>query len=204
MPMRYNNALKFLKNTSFYMVTKNQIKLISSLQRKKSREESGLFVAEGFKVISEFLNAGFTVEYLFSTQENLFPKNLGVILISEAELKKISFLTTPNVCLAVFKLVQSSQLTINSSYSQKPNTQNLTPHFTVFILLVLKKESSIGLSNSIAVIPLTGANAHSVSGLIPTAYEPHDVTFSADGSLSKAARSSLVLAPAPGSGAAAK
>jgi len=37
-------------------------------------------------------------------------------------------------------------------------------------------------SNSIAVIPLTGGKAHKVSGLIPTAYEPHDVTFSTDGS----------------------
>src|SRR6202171_6001795 len=37
-------------------------------------------------------------------------------------------------------------------------------------------------ANSIAVIPLTGRKANSVSGLIPTAYEPHDVTFSADGS----------------------
>ncbi|MDR0781635.1 MAG: beta-propeller fold lactonase family protein [Pseudomonadales bacterium] len=37
-------------------------------------------------------------------------------------------------------------------------------------------------SNSIAVIALGGANANSVIGLIPTAYEPHDITFSADGS----------------------
>jgi YVTN family beta-propeller protein len=37
-------------------------------------------------------------------------------------------------------------------------------------------------SNSIAVIPLTGGKANTVTGLIPTAYEPHDVTFSADGS----------------------
>jgi DNA-binding beta-propeller fold protein YncE len=37
-------------------------------------------------------------------------------------------------------------------------------------------------ANSIAVIPLTGRKANSVSGLIPTAYEPHDITFSADGS----------------------
>src|SRR5215471_3817533 len=36
-------------------------------------------------------------------------------------------------------------------------------------------------SNSIAVIPLTGHKSHKVSGLIPTAYEPHDITFSADG-----------------------
>jgi len=37
-------------------------------------------------------------------------------------------------------------------------------------------------SNSVAVIPLTGRRANTVSGLIPTAYEPHDVTFSSDGS----------------------
>ena len=36
-------------------------------------------------------------------------------------------------------------------------------------------------SNSVAVIPLTGRKANTVSGLIPTAYEPHDITFSADG-----------------------
>lgn len=37
-------------------------------------------------------------------------------------------------------------------------------------------------ANSIAVIPLKGRRNHAVSGLIPTAYEPHDITFSADGS----------------------
>jgi WD40 repeat protein len=36
-------------------------------------------------------------------------------------------------------------------------------------------------ANSVAVIPLSGENAYRVTGLIPTAYEPHDVTFSADG-----------------------
>jgi DNA-binding beta-propeller fold protein YncE len=36
-------------------------------------------------------------------------------------------------------------------------------------------------SNSIAVIPLEGRKSHRVSALIPTAYEPHDVTFSTDG-----------------------
>ena len=37
-------------------------------------------------------------------------------------------------------------------------------------------------ANSIAVIPLSGKSANKVSGLIPTAYEPHDITFAADGS----------------------
>jgi len=37
-------------------------------------------------------------------------------------------------------------------------------------------------ANSIAVIPLSGSQANTVSGLIPTAYDPHDITFSVDGS----------------------
>ncbi len=37
-------------------------------------------------------------------------------------------------------------------------------------------------ANSVAVIPLKGEHAYRVAGLIPTAYDPHDITFSADGS----------------------
>ena len=37
-------------------------------------------------------------------------------------------------------------------------------------------------ANSIAVIPLTGSGANTVTGLIPTAFSPKDITFSADGS----------------------
>jgi YVTN family beta-propeller protein len=36
-------------------------------------------------------------------------------------------------------------------------------------------------SNSVAVIPLRGERSYRVSGLIPTAYEPHDITLSPDG-----------------------
>jgi hypothetical protein len=36
-------------------------------------------------------------------------------------------------------------------------------------------------ANSIAVIPLNGPNPYRVGGLIPTAYEPHDISFSSDG-----------------------
>ncbi len=37
-------------------------------------------------------------------------------------------------------------------------------------------------ANNIAVVPLTGSQALSVTGLIPTAYAPKDIAFSADGS----------------------
>ncbi|WMW77528.1 RNA methyltransferase [Flavobacterium sp. 20NA77.7] len=85
------------------MVSKNQIKLITSLQQKKYRKIHQLFIAEGKKVILELLEAGFKLEFLFVTEENIFPKTYHPELISEQELKKITALTTPNNCLAVFK-----------------------------------------------------------------------------------------------------
>lgn len=53
-------------------------------------------------------------------------------------------------------------------------------------------------SNSIAVIPLRGGKAYAVSGLIPTAYEPHDVTFSRDGSWMFVINGKSVTGPNPG------
>jgi hypothetical protein len=52
-------------------------------------------------------------------------------------------------------------------------------------------------ANSIAVIPLSGKNANSVSGLIPTNYEPHDVTFSQDGSWMYIVSGKSVTGPNP-------
>lgn len=86
------------------MVSKNQIKLINSLQQKKYRKLHNLFIAEGKKVIQELIDAHFSLEHLFVTKENLFDKSHHSELISDAELKKISALTTANDCLAVFKI----------------------------------------------------------------------------------------------------
>jgi DNA-binding beta-propeller fold protein YncE len=52
-------------------------------------------------------------------------------------------------------------------------------------------------ANEIAVIPLTGARAYRVAGLIPTAFEPHDVTFSADGSWMYVVNGKSVTGPNP-------
>src|SRR5262249_17362715 len=52
-------------------------------------------------------------------------------------------------------------------------------------------------ANSIAVIPLTGRKANAVDGLIPTAYEPHDVTFSADGAWMYIVSGKSVTGPNP-------
>ncbi|HWM71366.1 MAG TPA: alkaline phosphatase family protein [Steroidobacteraceae bacterium] len=53
-------------------------------------------------------------------------------------------------------------------------------------------------ANSIAVIPLNGRFANKVVGLIPTAFEPHDITFSADGSQMYIINGKSVTGPNPG------
>ena len=87
------------------MVSKNQIKLISSLHQKKHRQTHQLFIAEGIKGIQELLDAHFELDHLYTTRtdfENV-ASNLKTV-ISEADLKKMSALASPNTCLAVFKI----------------------------------------------------------------------------------------------------
>ena len=87
------------------MVSKNQIKLITSLQQKKYRKQEQLFFAEGVKVVQELLNSNFELQDLFTTKQDFLTVSKDKVhAISDAELKKISVLTTPNTCLAVFKI----------------------------------------------------------------------------------------------------
>ena len=55
-------------------------------------------------------------------------------------------------------------------------------------------------SNSIAVIPLSGPQAFTTVGLIPTAYDPTDVTFSTDGSWMYIINGKSDTGPNPGYG----
>ena len=55
-------------------------------------------------------------------------------------------------------------------------------------------------SNSVAVIPLTGPNALTTTGLIPTAYDPTDIAFSADGSWMYIVNGKSDTGPNPGYG----
>lgn len=93
------------------MVSKNQIKLITSLQQKKYRIINQMFFAEGVKVIQELLQSNFELEHLYTTQHD-FEEVLGnkKSLIHENDLKKISALATPNSCLAVFKIPEEKTI----------------------------------------------------------------------------------------------
>ena len=83
-------------------LSKNQLKLITSLGQKKYRVKHNLFIAEGTKVVNEFLNSTFQLEALFCVDDSEYKKSDKVFLISITELKKISNLSTPNNVLAIF------------------------------------------------------------------------------------------------------
>ena len=84
-------------------LSKNHLKLITSLSQKKYRHKYKLFVVEGVKVVQEFLNSSYELEILFST-ESSFSYLDSFIEVSEQELKKISSLKTPNKVIALFKI----------------------------------------------------------------------------------------------------
>ncbi len=94
------------------MLSKNQIKQINSLKQKKYRLQHKLFVVEGVKTIKEFLQSSFILHTLYTTESfNIDAKNQEII--SEAELKRISFLKTPNKALAVFEIPNSGPIDFN-------------------------------------------------------------------------------------------
>lgn len=87
------------------MISKNQIKHITSLQQKKYRLVHQAFFAEGVKVIQELLESDFELVHLYSTNVDFLEVNSAKkSTIDSADLKKITALATPNTCLAVFKI----------------------------------------------------------------------------------------------------
>ena len=66
-------------------ISNNEIKRIRSLQQKKFRDESGLFVVEGEKMVAEALASAFSVESVYRKEE-----------IGEEAMKKISSLSDGN------------------------------------------------------------------------------------------------------------
>ena len=91
------------------MVSKNQIKLITRLHLKKYRQEAGLFLAEGIKVIRELLDAGYELE-LLAQREPLFPdvSSAKTVDVTEEEMKKLTAFSSPSPALAVFKIPAES------------------------------------------------------------------------------------------------
>jgi RNA methyltransferase, TrmH family len=92
-------------------LSKAKNKHLQALKLKKFREELGLFTVEGEKIAAELLSSKsieideiFAVESWINANRNaLWAHQTKVVDVSEAELKLISNLTTPNKVLIVAK-----------------------------------------------------------------------------------------------------
>jgi TrmH family RNA methyltransferase len=106
------------------MISKNEIKYIQSLHSKKNREEDGLFIIEGIKLVTEFISQSkFAIKEVFATSEyinnhksNLVNNKITFTEISEEDLKKISLQSSPNQVLAIVnKAIQELNTMLLSS-----------------------------------------------------------------------------------------
>jgi TrmH family RNA methyltransferase len=75
-------------------MTKNEIHLIRSLDDKRSREEAGLFVAEGAKLVGDLAASGFAIRKIFRVGDDTSPKDMS----------RASHLKTPSDTLALVEL----------------------------------------------------------------------------------------------------
>jgi len=104
------------------MLTKATAKLIQSLKDKRHRQESGLFVMEGAKIVAELPASKITVKSLFATRnwldanENLF-SGVDKVEVTEQQLKQISFLQTPQQVLAL-AYIPKQEWNVNQLQSQ--------------------------------------------------------------------------------------
>ena len=95
------------------MLSKAKIKLINQLAQKKHRNQTGLFIAEGYKTVGDMMEY-FTPEFLYYTSD--YKGNTTANESCEVtydELKKISRLETPQNVLAVFKMPVYDNVSIN-------------------------------------------------------------------------------------------
>ena len=96
------------------MLSKMQLKYIQSLGQKKSRDEEGLFIAEGPKIVDEFLkHSTGAIKQVYALRNWVDENkekigNIELHEIDETELGRISQLKTPNQVLAIVKKFESN------------------------------------------------------------------------------------------------
>lgn len=82
-------------------ISKNELRQVAALARKKTRDESGLFVVEGEKMVAEALASGFEVVKVYRRDE-----------IGEEAMARLSGLSSPSPVLAVVRQKESGAVTL--------------------------------------------------------------------------------------------
>ena len=91
------------------MITKAKIQLVRSLADKNARLDTGLFVAEGRKLVGEALDSGYEVEGLYVVGEasEQFARYGFAESVSAKDMERMSRLKTPSDVLAVIRIPHS-------------------------------------------------------------------------------------------------
>jgi len=93
------------------MLSKNQVKFIRSLKKKKFRQANQLFLAEGIKVVEELIQSSFKLHKLYCTTSYLNPLNIADLqIITEKELASISEFSNPNQVMGIFQIPEEKDL----------------------------------------------------------------------------------------------
>lgn len=93
------------------MLSKNRIKFIHSLKRKKFRETHHRFLVEGSKLVLDLLRSPYSISEIFVTHswiaekvQEVIQRKVPVTEITEAEMEKITSLSTPSPVLAIVEI----------------------------------------------------------------------------------------------------
>ncbi len=95
------------------MLTSNELKRFKKLHQKKHRILEQLFIAEGVKVVEEFIKEGFNPVYIFAEQTYEEQVSKSVHRIASKHMEQLSpFKQSPGL-LAVFEMPIKKKLTFN-------------------------------------------------------------------------------------------
>lgn len=94
------------------MISKNLMKYVRSLEHKKGRKQEGLFVAEGTKIVGDMMKV-MNPSRIFATEEwwkenDLAPCEEDKVL-TEEDLRRLSFLQHPQQVMALFPIPDESE-----------------------------------------------------------------------------------------------
>lgn len=108
------------------MISKNKIKYLQSLKVQKFRKVNGVFIAEGDKLVKELLTSDLNIVEIYALSDwfsNIqIHSEIKCYEITNDDLYKISSLKTPNKVIAVVKI---------------PNNENISLNFEEEIILML-------------------------------------------------------------------
>ena len=95
------------------MLSKENIKRVKSLHKKKARDEQGLFIIEGEKILKEaFAYRPDSIQTIYTSKNLSFnPENAQIISVSEQELQRISTLKQPRGVLAICTYLKTKENT---------------------------------------------------------------------------------------------